>query len=213
LEGAVPSIGGAVLGFSGIAVIFSGFLAIFSRLTKAKRILSAIYIGMRENRKLAKNVWYEVRTAINVSEPLFQLGFAVVLLYRVLCEARGRFVFEMRGLAVGDEWLSFYIKPADGFQLPRIMQWVKQTFSVRFNMRTGRTGHVWGDRYGSEILPGEPPEGVVPVDWERMEAMAKTPVQKAMTYALSWDSPRLAGKAVKMGFSFKTAPFSANPPG
>jgi hypothetical protein len=109
---------------------------------------------MRKNRKLAENVWYKVRTAINVREPLFQLEFAAVLLSRVLCEARGRFVFEMRGLATGDECLSFYIKPADGFQLPRIMQWVKQTFSVRFNMRMGRTGHVWGDRYGSRILPG-----------------------------------------------------------
>jgi hypothetical protein len=56
--------------------------------------------------------------------------------------------------------LSFYIKPADGLQLPEIMQWVKQTFSVRFNIVTWRTGHVWGDRYKSEILPGEPPPGV-----------------------------------------------------
>jgi hypothetical protein len=117
----------------------------------------------------------------------------------------------MRGLATGDECLSFYIKPADGLQLPRIMQWVKQTFSVRFNMRTGRTGHVWGDRYRSEILPGEP-EGVEAVDWAAVEKMAKTPVQKAMTYALSWDSPRWAGGAIKARFSFKTAPFPAAPP-
>jgi hypothetical protein len=168
---------------------------------------------MRENRKLAKNVWYEVRTAINVGEPLFQLEFAAVLLYRVLCEARGRFAFEMRGLATGDEWLIFYIKPADGFQLPRIMQWVKQTFSVRFNVRTGRTGHVWGERYGSEILPGEPPEGVFPVDWARVEEMAKTPISKAMTYELAWGSPQWAGGMVKMRFSFKTAPFPAAQPG
>jgi hypothetical protein len=143
---------------------------------------------------------------------LFQLEFAAVLFRRVLCEARGRFAFEMRGFATGDEGLSFYIKPADGFQLPRIMQWVKQTFSVRFNMRTGRTGHVWGDRYRSEILPGKPPEEAVPVDWARVEKMAETPVSTAMTYALSWDSPRLAGKAVKARFSFKTAPASAAPP-
>jgi cytochrome c oxidase assembly protein Cox11 len=44
---------------------------------------------MRENRKLAKNVWYKVETAVNVSEPLFQLWFAVVLLYRVLCHVEG----------------------------------------------------------------------------------------------------------------------------
>jgi hypothetical protein len=93
------------------------------------------------------------------------------------------------------------------------MQWVKQTFSVRFNMRTGRTGHVWGDRYWSEILEGEPPEEAVPVDWAAVEKMANKQISAAMTYALSWDSPRLAGKAVKMGFSFKTSPFPAAPPG
>jgi hypothetical protein len=60
--------------------------------------------------------------------------------------------------------LSFYIKPADGFKLPKIMQWIKQTFSVRFNIVTWRTGHVWGDRYRSEILVGEPPPGAGEVD-------------------------------------------------
>jgi hypothetical protein len=38
------------------------------------------------------------------------------------------------------------------------MQWIKQTFALRFNWDDGRTGHLWGDRYGSKILPGEPPE-------------------------------------------------------
>jgi hypothetical protein len=54
--------------------------------------------------------------------------------------------------------VSFYIKPDDGLQLPEIMQWIKQTFAVRFNVLDGRTGHIWGDRYWSLILPGEPPE-------------------------------------------------------
>jgi hypothetical protein len=151
---------------------------------------------MRKNRELAKNVWYEVKTAINVGEPLFQLEFAAVLLYRVLRKARGRFDFEMRGLVTGDECLSFYIKPADGFQLPRIMQWVKQTFSVRFNMRTGRTGHVWGDRYRSEILPGEPPPGAVEVDWAAVEKMANKRISAVIDYTLAWVCPRTGlGKA------------------
>jgi hypothetical protein len=39
------------------------------------------------------------------------------------------------------------------------MQWLKQTFAVRYNLLHGWTGHIWGDRYWSEILEGEPPEG------------------------------------------------------
>jgi hypothetical protein len=53
--------------------------------------------------------------------------------------------------------VSFFIKPADGLRLPEIVKWIKQTFAVRFNLLDGRTGHIWGDRYRSEILAGEPP--------------------------------------------------------
>jgi REP element-mobilizing transposase RayT len=95
-------------------------------------------VVMRLKRKLAKHVWYHVRTAINNREPVFQLLEAVVIFCRMLIEAKGKFPFEMCGLVIGNEWLSFYIKPADGYELPEIMQWMKQTFSCRFNVKTGR---------------------------------------------------------------------------
>jgi hypothetical protein len=57
-----------------------------------------------------------------------------------------------------DDRLTFYIMPADGFQLPEIMKWIKQVFAQRFNGKAGRIGHIWGDRYESKILAGEPPE-------------------------------------------------------
>jgi hypothetical protein len=93
------------------------------------------------------------------------------------------------------------------------MQWVKQTFSVRFNVRTGRTGHVWGDRYWSEILEGKPPVDAKEVDWAAVDAEADKEIQAAITYSLSWDSPRLAGMTEKLRFSFKTASATASPSG
>jgi hypothetical protein len=47
--------------------------------------------------------------------------------------------FELRGASV-----PFFIKPADGLQLPEIMKWIKQTFALRFNWDDGRTRHIWG---------------------------------------------------------------------
>jgi hypothetical protein len=79
---------------------------------------------MRQPRKLAEHIWYKVSTAINNYEPVFRLGFTVVLLCRVLIEVKGKFPFEMRGLIIGNERLSFYIKPADGYQLPEITRWM-----------------------------------------------------------------------------------------
>ncbi|MDR0638235.1 MAG: hypothetical protein LBG27_04915 [Spirochaetaceae bacterium] len=82
---------------------------------------------MRKERDLAKNVWYEVRTAVNIEEPLFRLPEAKVLLHRVFRETKARYDFEMRGLRLEGAWLTFYIKPDDGLKLPLIMQWLKQT--------------------------------------------------------------------------------------
>jgi hypothetical protein len=108
---------------------------------------------------LKPDVWYQIRTAVNNREPLFRLPQALSLFTGVLDEAKNRFVFEIRGLYPADELLSFYIKPANGFELPNILKWIKQTFAVRYNVLTGRTGHIWGDRYWSLILEGEPAEG------------------------------------------------------
>jgi hypothetical protein len=102
---------------------------------------------------------------------LFRRRDALALFARVFRQAEGRYEFEVRSLYLADDWLTFYILPADGFELPEIMKWLKQVFAQRFNGMDGRIGHVWGDRYWSEIVDGEPPEegatGVRPLDEER----------------------------------------------
>jgi hypothetical protein len=51
------------------------------------------------------------------------------------------------------------------------------------------------------------------VDWATVDAEADKEIPAAMTYSLSWDSPRLAGMTKKLRFSFKTAPAPAYPSG
>jgi REP element-mobilizing transposase RayT len=87
---------------------------------------------------------------------LFRRRDALVLFARVVIEAEARFGFEVRGLCLEDDGLALFLKPADGLELPAIMKWVKQTFAARFNRRDGRIGHIWGDRYVSWVLEGEP---------------------------------------------------------
>ncbi|MDR0637880.1 MAG: hypothetical protein LBG27_03085 [Spirochaetaceae bacterium] len=64
-------------------------------------------------------------------------------IFRILRETKGLYSFEMRGLRLEGARLTFYIKPEDGFMLPLIMQLLKQTFSLRFNIIVGRKGHVF----------------------------------------------------------------------
>jgi REP element-mobilizing transposase RayT len=107
---------------------------------------------------LRQGVWYEIRTRVNNREPLFREYTATAIFARVFREAELRFVFAIRGLRLEDDWLTFYIKPEDGLELPAIMKWLKQTFAARYNREEGRIGHIWGDRYWSGIVEGEPPE-------------------------------------------------------
>ncbi|MDR3357185.1 MAG: transposase [Spirochaetaceae bacterium] len=108
---------------------------------------------------LKKGVWYEISTRVNNREPLFRRARALALFDRVFRETAHRFAFKVRDLSLAGDRLAFYIKPADGFALPAIMKWLKQTFAQRYNRDSGRTGHLWGDRYRSRILEGEPPDG------------------------------------------------------
>jgi hypothetical protein len=170
---------------------------------------------MRKLRVLAQGAWYEVRTMINDSEPLFreqQRGKA--LLFRLLFEAKKLFTFEMRGFALEGYLLSFYIRPADGFLLPKFMQWLKQTFTVRFNLRTGRTGHRWRNRYWSRVLEGEPPEGVAAVNWAEVEAEAEAPTVADMRRRRKRNGvrPQQAGQEAETPFPPEILLRAASPP-
>ncbi|MDR0601898.1 MAG: transposase [Treponema sp.] len=113
---------------------------------------------MRSLRKLKQGVWYEIRTRVNDREPLFRRDRARALFTGVFRETGLRFVFEIRVLRLEDDWLMFYMKPEDGLELPAIMKWMKQTFARRCIRAEGRIGHIWGDRYWSAVLEGEPLE-------------------------------------------------------
>jgi REP element-mobilizing transposase RayT len=125
---------------------------------------------MRSLRKLQQGVWYEIRTRVNNREPLFRRYKALALFARVFRETKSRFDFEIQALRLEDDWLRFYIKPADGLELPAIMQRLKQTFAQRYNRLAGRIGHIWGDRYWSRILDGEPEPGEEVLAGEGMAA-------------------------------------------
>jgi hypothetical protein len=77
----------------------------------------------------------------------------------VFRETAHRFDFAVRGLSLDGDRPAFYIKPADGFALPGIMKWLKQTFAQRYKRDKGRTWRLCVDRYRSLILEGEPPDG------------------------------------------------------
>ncbi|MDR1107522.1 MAG: hypothetical protein LBL19_00645 [Spirochaetaceae bacterium] len=164
---------------------------------------------MRQLRALKPDVWYEIHTQVNNREPLFRLRQALALFRRVLNDTRERFVFELTGLRLAGDRLTFYIRPADGLGLPAILKWMKQTFAVRYNRLTGRLGHIWGDRYWSLILEGEPTEEGV----EEAEAGPKAE-PKARVKGRVGDGvrPRKGKKANPAEFFYFPLHFGPSPP-
>ncbi|MDR3357192.1 MAG: transposase [Spirochaetaceae bacterium] len=139
---------------------------------------------------LKQGAWYEIRSRVNNREPLFRRGQALALFGRVFRETARRFVFTVRGLSLSGDRMAFYIRPADGFELPAIMKWLKQTFAQRYNRDDGRTGHLWGDRYWSRIMEGEPPE-----EEGTVEAADDSPARGVRPPS----GKRIAGRAAKGG--------------
>jgi REP element-mobilizing transposase RayT len=151
---------------------------------------------MRQLRILRQGVWYEIRTRINNREPLFRHVRALTIFAEVFRQTMLRFIFRIRGLSLEDDWLTFYIKPEDGLELPDIMKWMKQVFAQRYNAAEGRIGHIWGDRYWSRIVEGDPGEE------EAAEASEGLPS--------NGDRPRRGRKEENPGF-FLTYPFATAP--
>jgi hypothetical protein len=137
----------------------------------------------------------------------------VAIFCQVFGEAETRFAFELRGFALVEERLSFYIRPAGGLRLPAIMQWVKQTFVVRFYRCAERTGHVWGDRYWSRVLEGEPPEEAVEVDWAAVEVAAEMGEISFGTCPPDGVSPLTGETPAETGFPPQTPARPPPPPG
>ncbi|MDR0637597.1 MAG: hypothetical protein LBG27_01620 [Spirochaetaceae bacterium] len=90
---------------------------------------------------------------------------------------------------------------------------VEAKFSSRLNVQTGRQGHVWGERYESDILWGGPPEWAEAVDWAARDKSANTTIPAAIACTLTWGSPRSDGMTITMSFSAKNDSKPASPPG
>jgi hypothetical protein len=90
---------------------------------------------------------------------------------------------------------------------------MKQTFAVRFNRCVERTGHVWGDRYWSRIVEGEPPEEAAEVGWEAVDVAAETGEISFANCPPDRVSPLTAETPAETGFSPQPPAHPPPPPG
>lgn len=114
---------------------------------------------MRSPRKLIPGGTYHVTARINNQEFRLSCTFCKNLFLGILMHLQAEMGFKIEHFSIMDNHFHLIIKTLD-MELPTIMKRLLMTFTIRYNKHYGRTGHIWGDRYFSEIIHDE-------VDFER----------------------------------------------
>ena len=74
------------------------------------------------------------------------------LFQNVITRAKTKYSFRIENFCIMGNHFHFIIQPGPGESLSRIMQWILSRFATAFNKASGYTGHVWGERFFSQIL-------------------------------------------------------------
>jgi putative transposase len=103
---------------------------------------------------LQEGAAYHVTARINRSEMILSSREDKNLFLAVLRRAKKKFNFQIKNFCLMNNHLHLLIKPGDKESLSRIMQWILSVFAMSWNRKHHLTGHVWGERFFSRIIPG-----------------------------------------------------------
>ena len=108
---------------------------------------------MRNPRKYKLGAFYHVFARINLQEHILKDDEIKDMFEKVLERANIKFDFRLIHLMVMDNHIHLLIKPiGEPELLSKIMQWVLSVFAIQFNKKFNRKGHVWYDRFKSNII-------------------------------------------------------------
>lgn len=107
---------------------------------------------MRKPRELQQGATYHVICRINRREMVLSPSTIKELFLQVVRKGKSRYSFAIQNFCIMGNHVHFILKPAEGENLSRIMQWILAVFAIRFNRMFKLTGHVWYDRFLSKII-------------------------------------------------------------
>ena len=112
---------------------------------------------MRQKRKIKDGATYKCIGTINRYNNELTDKVAKGIFLILLEECKKLFDFELYDFSIQNNRIVLIIKPLGKQQLWKIMQYLLGVFGMRFNKQFGFHGHVWYDRFKSEIItsPGE----------------------------------------------------------
>lgn len=106
---------------------------------------------MRKPRQLVPGGTYHVFARINSKEHRLKMKSCKMIFLEVLLALQAELKFKIEHFTIMSNHFHLIIKTLD-LELPDIMKRLLMTVAIRYNKRHNRSGHLWGDRYKSEIL-------------------------------------------------------------
>ncbi|MFP4612121.1 MAG: REP-associated tyrosine transposase [Spirochaetaceae bacterium] len=107
---------------------------------------------MRARRRLVIGATYHVVARANRREFILSEQKVKELFLVTLSRARRKFAFEVVSLCVMENHFHLVIRPGKNESLSLIMQWLLSVFAINFNRRKQLHGHVWYDRFKSNVI-------------------------------------------------------------
>jgi putative transposase len=95
---------------------------------------------------------YHVTSRTNNKIRVFdnKLGRKIMLL--TLEEAKSKYGFCLYNFCIMPTHIHLLIRPAEGSNLSKILQWIKTHSAKRWNYIHGSKDHMWGDRFYPQII-------------------------------------------------------------
>ncbi len=109
-------------------------------------------LDMRKPRELQQGATYHVSARSNRQEFILESKTLKDMLLRILKRAKEKYQFKLKHYCIMSNHIHLLIEPKWKEDLPRIMQWILSRFASQFNRHFNLFGHVWWDRYRSNIV-------------------------------------------------------------
>jgi len=110
---------------------------------------------MRKKREIVDGATYHVTSRTNNKINVFNTIAGRRVMQSVLTKAKEKFNFMLFNFCVMPTHIHLLIKPIEGTNLDRIMQWIKTTSAKYWNNIQNTTDHLWGERYFSRIIKSQ----------------------------------------------------------
>jgi REP element-mobilizing transposase RayT len=109
---------------------------------------------MRQTRLLKQNAVYHVTARINRGEMVFKEAAMRYLFMAYIKRLKEKHSFAIYNFSIMGNHIHFVIRPDKDSTLSKIMQWLLGNYAKAWNKAHGAKGHLWGDRFYSNIISG-----------------------------------------------------------